>query len=170
MQMEEKEIREMLKTYNQEHLMLKYDTMSNENKQKLLNQLSSIDYAQILNLYQMTKSEIKFENDKIEPIPYIDKLKLSDEEKEHYEAIGKEAISNGKLGFITMAGGQGTRLGHKGPKGTFKLIGNKTLFELICETLKDGKNKYNARIPWYIMTSKENNDDTVKFFEYNNYF
>ena len=168
--MEEKEIREKLKLYNQEHLLLKYDSMNAENKQKLLNQLSSIDYAQILNLYQMTQKELKIENDKIDPISYVDKSKLSDEEKAHYQEIGESAIRQGKLGFITMAGGQGTRLGHKGPKGTFKLIGNKTLFELICETLKEGKNKYNTSIPWYIMTSVENNDDTVRFFEDNNYF
>ncbi len=168
--MEEKEIREKLKLYNQEHLLLKYDSMNAENKQKLLNQLSSIDYAQILHLYQMTQKELKIENDKIDPISYVDKSKLSNEEKAHYQEIGESAIRQGKLGFITMAGGQGTRLGHKGPKGTFKLIGNKTLFELICETLKEGKNKYNTSIPWYIMTSVENNDDTVRFFEDNNYF
>ena len=64
----------------------------------------------------------------------------------------------------------GTRLGHKGPKGTFKLIGEKTLFELICITLKKGALKYGASIPWYIMTSRENNDETVAFFEEQNYF
>ena len=31
-------------------------------------------------------------------------------------------------------------------------------------------NTYNVKIPWYIMTSKENNIQTVKFFEENNYF
>ncbi len=30
--------------------------------------------------------------------------------------------------------------------------------------------KYNVSIPWYIMTSRENNKDTVRFFEENNYF
>ena len=63
----------------------------------------------------------------------------------------------------------GTRLGHKGPKGTFKLIGDNTLFELICNTLKEGCKKYNVSIPWYIMTSEENNDETISFFESKNY-
>ena len=71
-----------------------------------------------------------------------------------------------------MAGGQGTRLGHKGPKGTFMLgtTPNKSLFEILCDNLKEAKEKYNAVIPWYIMTSNENNDETVRFFESNNYF
>ena len=30
--------------------------------------------------------------------------------------------------------------------------------------------KYNVKVPWYIMTSRENNEATVKFFKENNYF
>ena len=32
------------------------------------------------------------------------------------------------------------------------------------------KEKYGSYVAWYIMTSKENNDDTIEFFEKNNYF
>lgn len=46
----------------------------------------------------------------------------------------------------------------------------KSLFEILCDNLKNAKNKYNVIIPWYIMTSKENNAQTVEFFENNNYF
>ena len=72
-----------------------------------------------------------------------------------------------------MAGGQGTRLGCDGPKGSFKLdIGEKGkyIFELLVETLKRAKVQYGTELYWYIMTSKENNDETVKFFEDHNYF
>ncbi len=44
------------------------------------------------------------------------------------------------------------------------------MFEILCDNLKDAKNKYNIIIPWYIMTSRENNKQTVQFFEENNYF
>lgn len=71
-----------------------------------------------------------------------------------------------------MAGGQGTRLGHNGPKGTFDLglESHKSIFEILCDTLKLAKKQYGVVVPWYIMTSDENNDETVKFFEENNYF
>ena len=72
-----------------------------------------------------------------------------------------------------MAGGQGTRLGHNGPKGTFKLDvygKGKYLFEILAENLKEANKKYNIQIPWYIMTSKENNKDTVEFLKKHNYF
>ena len=72
-----------------------------------------------------------------------------------------------------MAGGQGTRLGYPGPKGTFKLDvygKGKYLFEILTENLKEATQKYGVTIPWYIMTSKENNQETVDFFEKHNYF
>jgi len=63
--------------------------------------------------------------------------------------------------------------GHNGPKGTYILNVKpepKSLFEILCDNLKNAKGKYNVVIPWYIMTSRENNNETVEFFEKNNYF
>ncbi len=49
---------------------------------------------------------------------------MTSEKLEEYSKIGDEVIRNGEYAVVTMAGGQGTRLGHKGPKGTFKVIVN----------------------------------------------
>lgn len=46
----------------------------------------------------------------------------------------------------------------------------KYLFEIIIDQLLEANKKYNITIPYYVMTSEENNDDTVKFFEKMNYF
>ncbi len=54
---------------------------------------------------------------KLEPIAHITKAELSAEELEKYTSLGENAIQSGKLAVVTMAGGQGTRLGHNGPKG-----------------------------------------------------
>ena len=50
----------------------------------------------------------------------MDKNKLNGYYKS-FQETGESAIRAGKLAAVTMAGGQGTRLGHTGPKGTFKL-------------------------------------------------
>lgn len=41
---------------------------------------------------------------------------------------------------------------------------------MLCDNLKNAREKYGVIIPWYIMTSRENNIQTIKFFEENNYF
>ena len=63
-------------------------------------------------------------------------------------------------------------MGHSGPKGTFDLglDSHKSIFEILTDTIKEAREKYSVDIPWYIMTSEENNADTVNFFEKNNYF
>ena len=40
----------------------------------------------------------------------------------------------------------------------------------MCDNLKDAIELYNVTIPWYIMTSRENYQETIDFFENKNYF
>ena len=161
-----------LEKYNQKHLLLKYKEMNQSEQLRLLDEINNIDFELMKNLYEDTKKQIDFSAGKIEPIEYKDKSKLNLKEKEEYTKIGEEEVQRGKLAVVTMAGGQGTRLGHDGPKGTFDigLDSHKSLFELLCDSLKEANNKYNVVIPWYIMTSNENNEQTVEFFKKNNYF
>ena len=46
----------------------------------------------------------------------------------------------------------------------------KYLFEIIVEQLLEANKKYNKVIPYYVMTSEENNNETIDFFEKMNYF
>lgn len=163
--------KEILKKYNQEHILNFYDNLDDSKKEELLNQIISIDFEQLDNLYKNINNVNHSQND-IMPIEYVDKSKLTDMQKEDYIKKGRNIIKEEKYAVITMAGGQGTRLGHNGPKGTFMLgiEPDKSLFEIFCDKLQEIKKKYNVVIPWYIMTSKENNNETINFFEKNNYF
>ena len=104
-----------------------------------------------------------------------DVLPKIDETKQKMDSNLKisDVVKKGQYAVVTMAGGQGTRLGHNGPKGTFKLDvygKGKYLFEILVDNLKEANQKYGITINWYIMTSKENNSATVEFLEKNNYF
>ena len=159
-----------LKKYNQEHI-LKYD-LNNKQQEELEKQIENIDFEQLKSLYESTKEEKCIEEKKIEHIPYTDKTKLTKEEQLSLFEIGEQVIKQGHYAVITMAGGQGTRLGHNGPKGTYALDtinGKKYIFEIIIDRLKKAEKQYNVTIPWYVMTSKENHQDTILFLEKNNY-
>jgi len=165
------EIKYTLKKYGQEHLLNFYDNLDERKQNKLLDQIENIDFELISSLYNKTKKQINNDEAHIEPIDFIDKYKLNEDYK-YYEQIGEKAIRAGKLAVVTMAGGQGTRLGHNGPKGTYDigLDSHKSLFELLLDYIKEQNAKYNVQIPWFIMTSKENNEATVEFFKKNKYF
>lgn len=166
------ELKEKVEKNGQGQILANYSKLDENQKKELAEQISRIDFEKINKLYEQTKKPVSFENDVIEPISYIEKAKLNEEEYNKYFNLGKEAITNGKYSIVTMAGGQGTRLGHNGPKGTFDigLDSHKSIFEILADSIKEDAQKFGVTIPWYIMTSKENNDQTVEFFEKNNYF
>lgn len=168
----------MIENFEQTKKILKYQKQEQileypiRNKEEFASEVLKINFEELNKLYDKAIKNEKVENSKIEPIPYIEKDKLSEEEKEHYKKIGEDIIRNNEYAVVTMAGGQGSRLGHDGPKGTFDfgLENHKSIFEVLCDRLKEAYKKYNVYIPWYIMTSRQNNEDTINFFKKNNYF
>lgn len=168
-----KQVEQTLAKYGQEQLLDEYNRLTDKKeKQDFLDSILTIDFNQVKTLYENSKEKPSFMDSKIEPIDYTDKSKLSKEEYEKYKAIGEKKIKEGKLAVVTMAGGQGTRLGHSGPKGTYDLglDTHKSIFEILTDTLNEARKKYEVDIPWYIMTSEENNKSTVEFFKQHNFF
>ena len=162
-----------LKEYHQDHIIRLLERLDEQKQEELIDQIQKIDFHQIMELYNNTKKKIEFKESKIEPLKYLDKAKLTDTQRKKFDDLGEKTIKAGEYAVVTMAGGQGTRLGHTGPKGTFKLDvygKGKYLFEILTENLKEANQKYGVTIPWYIMTSKENNKDTVDFLEKHKYF
>lgn len=104
----------------------------------------------------------------------LDAVEVSEIEarKEEFKEIGLKAIREGKVGAVLLAGGQGTRLGLDKPKGTLNIGLTKELylFEQLVRNLQDVTNEAGAYVPFYIMTSNINHDDTVAFFEEHAYF
>jgi len=165
--------KEILKRYGQEHIITWMDKLSGSEKEELVNQINTLNIGQVVNLYNNLNKTFEIGNKNIEKISAFDISDLSEEDFRAYKNIGEHFIKNNEYAVITMAGGQGTRLGHKGPKGTFKINvknGEKYLFQIIVESLKKANEKYGVIIPWYIMTSDENNEQTLEFLEDNNYF
>lgn len=162
----EEKARDLLKKYDQNHINLENDGV--------IDQILQIDFEQLQELYEETKTGVEIKNiENLEPVKAINPEKIEKEELEKYIKLGEDKIKSGKFAIAIMAGGQGSRLGHKGPKGTYMIHLNsedKTLFEVAVEKLKNAQKKYGITLKCYIMTSPENNDETVEFFEKVNYF
>lgn len=158
---------EKLKKYNQQEIINLLNILSDEEKEKLYKQIIELDFEQIDKLYtELTKKE-KITGNNIQEISAINKDKLSKEELEKYNLLGEQIIKSGKYALVTMSGGQGTRLGYDKPKGEFIVNISpepKFLFEILADKLKEVNKKYSVIIPWYIMTSSENDGEIKHFF------
>ena len=161
-------VKEILSKYSQEYL-LQFCNLTDK-KEEFLDEILNVDFKLQEKLYSSTKNINNNISYNVENVNAINKENFSKEEKDEYFEIGLEEIKNGKLAIITLAGGQGTRLGHIGPKGTYELLPNLSLFEILCNNFKRAYEQYGCYVNWYIMTSKENYNQTVSFFEEKDYF
>ncbi|MDR0901167.1 MAG: UDPGP type 1 family protein, partial [Opitutaceae bacterium] len=83
------------------------------------------------------------------------------------KTAGEDALRAGRVAAFTVAGGQGTRLGYDGPKGTFPVtpLKQKTLFQVFAEKIRAAGARYGRPIHWFIMTSHANHAATEAFFK-----
>lgn len=167
-----KKVNQILKKYHQEHLLNFYNELSQDEKENLIDEILSTDFDKVASYYNQSMSVKNISADKISPIPYVSKSCLSPDETTSFSKLGEDVLANNQLAVITLAGGQGTRLGYKGPKGTYEIDVPpcKSLFEFACDNLKKCYGKFNVYIPWYIMTSPSNDLATKAYFKKHNFF
>ncbi len=156
------DLRRRLAEHGQEHLLASWSELNEQDRLDFAGQLQTIDLTAVA---QRCALEFEMPQGSIEPCP-----SLTPTEEDH--GRGEEAIGRGLLGVLTVAGGQGTRLGWSGPKGTFPAapVTGKSLFQLIAEQVLFAQRRYGIVIPWYIMTSLENDAVTRSFLLDNNCF
>ncbi|MEI6056514.1 MAG: UDPGP type 1 family protein [Lentisphaerota bacterium] len=172
-----KVLHDKLSKFGQEHLLKFWNELNQKEQDVLANQINEINWKEIDGLikeYVLKKPVIRIPDD-LTPAPFFPLEPKTKEQKELYiEAIekAKSLLSASKVAAFTVAGGQGTRLGFNGPKGTYPItvLKSKSLFQYFAERIKRASEKYSATIPWYIMTSDMNHSETVSFFESHNYF
>jgi UDP-N-acetylglucosamine/UDP-N-acetylgalactosamine diphosphorylase len=158
----------VLKPNNQEHLIKFWDELTEKDKEILYNEIMQTDFNELNGFFQKVKSEMletTMELDSsMQPVPVNLKGSFADStnsQLKEYELKGLEAIANGQVAVLLMAGGQGTRLGVNYPKGMYsvKLPSDKTLYQIQAERIirleklasQEFPNKSGV-IPWYIMT------------------
>ena len=144
------ETKAKLEKYNQSQLLKYYDELDENQRQSLLKQIDEIDF----DLLKLIEDGGK-ETEKGVITPLDDAVSIADIEanKDKYTAIGTEAIKEGKVAALLLAGGMGTRLGSDKPKGMYNigLTRDVYIFEMLIKNLMDVVNQTGAWVPLYIM-------------------
>ncbi|CAF2851897.1 unnamed protein product [Rotaria sp. Silwood2] len=186
-----------LKNYNQTHLLSYWDQLDHQQRAILIQDINNIDLDHITQTFQHIKDQliekpidnnlIEHENEEtidqiMEPIPeYLTGSvdKISKEQLEYYHRKGLNAIAEGSVCVLLLAGGQGTRLGVNNPKGMYNvgLPSKKSLYQIQAERIRrleqlanEELNTTEASIPWFIMTSEHTRNLTEDYFLEHNYF
>ena len=164
-----------LEAAGQSHVLKFWDTLTATQRDNLLSQIEGIDWPEVTRLIEShVKNKPKFElPGKVDPAPWYPFEPAKGKKRIYTKArkLGESLVAAGKVAAFTVAGGQGTRLGWDGPKGTFPAtpIRKIALFECMAEYIRKSQSKYDCVIPWYIMTSPINDSDTRTFFEKHEY-
>lgn len=161
--------KELLESKNQAHLLEYYDELDESGKAKLLEAIENIswDFEEAL----ASPVDLSGKGRDIHPIKGL-RLSEIEKKKAEFEAVGVQAIREGKVAAVLLAGGMGTRLGVDGPKGAYDIGVTKPLyiFEQQMKNLLEVVEKCGVKVPLYIMTSDKNHEQTTAFWKEHNYF
>lgn len=157
-----------LKEADQLHVLKYYEELSENEKATLLAQINATDFSVI---EACKKENLTVEKGEISPLAAMELSEIL-EKKELFEGIGIEAIKEGKVGAVLLAGGMGTRLGSDDPKGMYNIGLTKEvfIFQRLIENLMDVVRLTDTYIHLFIMTSDKNDEATRKFLADKNYF
>jgi UDP-N-acetylglucosamine/UDP-N-acetylgalactosamine diphosphorylase len=141
--------------------------LGQEIPQKLEEQLDGMDWSYLSLVHNREPQK----RGAFAPLGAMELAEIRAREKEFREA-GLDAMRQGKVGAILLAGGQGTRLGFDRAKGMYNIGVTKCLyiFEQLIANLTQVKEEVGAWIPLYIMTSDKNDQETRAFFAEHDYF
>ncbi|KAL3289742.1 hypothetical protein HHI36_023139 [Cryptolaemus montrouzieri] len=169
----------------QSHLLKFYEKLNETEQQQFMDQLCSINFNEANELFEKAikslDGSLREIDSLMEPVPksqFEAEETCSSPQLENYRNRGLEEISEGRVGVLLLAGGQGTRLGVTYPKGMLSvgLPSGKTLFQIQAERIRrlqylaERRTGKSGCIPWYIMTSGPTDEVTQEFFEKHKYF
>ena len=156
----------MLGELGQEHVLGYWERLTPAQQEAFLAQLDGIDAGAVRCIRSLLTGASTGRPSAAAPIAPAPVVELSGPLADAARTAGGEALRKGQVGVILVAGGQGTRLGYDGPKGTYALgaLSGASLFEIHTRKVLALERRFGSRLPFYIMTSQANDADTRRFF------
>lgn len=154
-----------------------FNQLPHEGQRRLIEEAREIDLEEVARLTRtlLTKGAAAGVNlEGLAPAPYERRPEHGGDPVawQRAKVAGEEALQAGRVAAFTVAGGQGTRLGYDGPKGTFPVtpLRLKTLFQVFAEKIQAAGTRYGKPLHWFIMTSHANHEATESFFTEHGFF
>lgn len=170
-------LRQRFEAAGQPQVFQYWDDLSSAERESLMAVASQIDLDELQQLSALhlgAAGAQALDLSDLSPAPFIPHPKSGGAPQpwDDARALGVEALRMNRVAVFVVAGGQGTRLGYEGPKGTFPVtpVRKASLFQVFAEKILYANKTYACDIPWFIMTSEINHAATVDFFEKNQYF
>ncbi len=163
------DVRQKLREHGQDHVLAGWDRLDDNRRAALLGQLQAIDLDQLRRLFaQRDQTYALPAPERIAPAP-VAKLDPADQPTRRR---GEEALRQGQVAVLMVAGGQGSRLGFEHPKGMFAIgpVSNKTLFQIHAEKVLALTRRYGKPVPFLVMTSPATHEETEAFFREHRHF
>ena len=174
--MKEEYFLNLLKKYDQAHILKHYQLLSLSEKEKFISEMGSLDFELAFSLYEKISRQKFPVKHKIGAYPSrIFTIPENPDEQARWEEariLGESIISKNKIAVLIVAGGHGSRLGFNGPKGMFPIspVKNKSLFQLFAESARALSLRYKVVVPLLIMTDTEILPEVKNFFKTHNFF
>jgi len=171
----ESELRAAATAADQEHLFDFWSDLSEPQQASLLAQIDALDFDVVAQLRELQKSggavELEGELEPPETFP-LKRNGATEERARRASQLGDVLLGAGRVGFVLVAGGQASRLGYNGPKGAFPVgpVSGRTLFETHGRRLRAASKRYDCPMPWYVMTSVQNDAATRTFMKEHHFF
>src|ERR1022692_987099 len=154
-----------------------FDRLPAESQARLLSEAAEIDLGEVDRLVRTLVAEGASRTVDLEglsPAPY-ERLPSHGGDPAAWsraKAAGETALRSGRVAAFTVAGGQGTRLGYDGPKGTFPVtpVLRRSLFQVFAWKILAAGRRFGRPLHWFIMTSHQNHAQTEAFFEEHGHF
>ena len=165
---------DQLSHYEQQHVLQHWDDLDAQQRKYLVAQLESVDFELIQSVWKQFSEGVPDVRD-LSNIAPPNSIRLADETPLSYEKAyhcGEQLLREGRVGVVIVAGGQGSRLGFNHPKGLYPIgpLSDRTLFQFIVDKIAGYEKKCSTQIPLFIMTSPAVHEETVAYFQQQQFF
>jgi UDP-N-acetylglucosamine/UDP-N-acetylgalactosamine diphosphorylase len=173
-----------LDRFGQQHVLRFWEELDAPQRERLLSQLAATDLEQLRTLHCSWRADGEKDWAEIArraaPPRAIRPGRPAEEQgpaaldisPDSAQPRGEQALREGRVGVLLVAGGQGSRLGFEKSKGLYPIgpVSGASLLQIHCEKVLATARRYGVRAPMYLMTSPATHGETIEYMEANRRF